>query len=359
MKNSACRIPGFMVLALLLLALHAAAEENEVHFGVLGLFHPQEIVLEPDQNQALSIKPAGEASAPGVILNGEPGKRRLVFHAGMNAVVVNGQSAGSWIVTARNGSKTSFALSVPGKLRRVYRGRLTIEMRNGELVAVVAIELEAAVASIVAAEMSESAPLEALKAQAIVTRSFVMAGARHFDFDFCDTTHCQFLKSPPAAGSRVWSAVEATRGWAIVFHGKPLAALYSSRCGGTTRTLRQAGYDSGADEAGTYPYYAVECPWCRKHPLEWLRYFNAQQKPPVAGNERQRIITDRQWGWGALPGNDFRAQEQNGGWFVEGHNAGHGVGLCQYGAIGMAAEGARYRAILAHYYPNTSLMKIA
>jgi len=358
MSQSSCRIPAFIALTLFVLSGRAAAMENEIRFGVLGLFHPQEIVLEPDGNQTLSVRPVGEAGASGLIVNGEPGKQRLVFRAGMNAVAVDGQNSSSWIVTARDGGRARFALSVPGKLRRDYRGRVTIEVRKGELVAVVAIELETAVASIVAAEMSDSAPLEALKAQSIVTRSFLLAGGRHFDFDFCDTTHCQFLRSPPVAGSRVWSAVEATRGRVIVFQGKPLAAMYSSRCGGTTRTLHQTGYDADPDESGVYPYYAVECPWCRKHPLEWLRYFSADEKPPAAGNERQRIIADRQWGWGALPGNDFRAKEDGGGWLVKGRNLGHGVGLCQYGAIGMATEGAGYRAILEHYYPNTTLIRI-
>lgn len=353
------QIPAFILVFLLVITVRVAAAENEIRFGVLGLFHPKQLVLEPNENQALSIKPGGEAATPALILNGEPGKRRLVFHAGMNSVLVNGQSGQNWTVTARDGNSISFALSVPGKLRRIYRGRLTVELRNGELIAVVAIELETAVASIIAAEMNESAPIEALKAQSVVTRSFLMAGARHLDFDFCDTTHCQFLKSPPVPSSRVWSAVRVTQGWVLTFQGKPLAAMYSSRCGGRTRTLRDAGYRSGPDEAVEYPYYAVECPWCRRHPLEWVRYFSTEQKPAATGNERQRIAADRQWGWGALPGNDFRAQRENGGWLIAGRNLGHGVGLCQYGAIGMAAEGAGYRAILVHYFPNTALMKIS
>lgn len=359
MNKGSPRIPAFILLALLVLSVRAAAAESEIHFGVLGLFHPKQLVLEPIGNQALSINPSGDDAASALILNGEPGKRKLVFLAGMNSVVVNGQSKLNWTVSARDGSSVSFALSVPGKLRRIYRGHLTVDLRNGELVAVVVTDLETAVASIVAAEMNERAPIEALKAQAVVTRSFLRAGARHLDFDFCDTTHCQFLKSPPAPGSRVWSAVRATQGWVIAFQGKPLAAMYSSRCGGRTRTLRDVGYRSGADDPAAYPYYAVECLWCRKHPLEWLRYFSSEQKPPATGNERQRIGTDRQWGWSALPGNDFRMQQENGGWLVAGRNLGHGVGLCQYGAIGMAAEGASFRAILAHYFPNTASMKIS
>jgi len=43
---------------------------------------------------------------------------------------------------------------------------------------------------------------------------------------------------------------------------------------------------------------------------------------------------------------------------LEGHSVGHSVGMCQYGAIGMAASGASFRQILSHYYPNTSLISL-
>jgi len=357
------REPSFRTLLLASLAAfafaaHAFAQEKTVQFGVLGLFHPKEIVLEPYGNQALLVSGIGSGDSAKVVINGEPNKRRLVFRAEKNGVTVNGKSAEKWIATARDGGAAEFALTVPGKLRRVYRGEFAVELRRNELVAIVGIELETAVASIVAAEMNERAPLEALKAQAVATRSFLAAGGRHSEFEFCDSTHCQFLKSPPAASSRVWSAVAATRGWVMTFESKPLAALYSSRCGGRTRTLHDAGYDSIGAKGAAYPYYAVECPWCRKHPLEWQRTFDAEHRPPAPGDERQRIATVRQWGWSALPGDDFKATEENGGWRINGHNAGHGIGMCQYGAIGMAASGIGYSEILAHYYPNTSLSRL-
>jgi stage II sporulation protein D len=211
---------------------------------------------------------------------------------------------------------------------------------------------ETAVASIVAAEMVESAPMEALKAQAVATRSFLAAGKRHLDFDFCDTTHCQFLKSPPQPMSRVARAVEATRGLVIAYGGKPLAAMYSSRCGGQTHSLR----DVGADPGDGYPYFSVPCAWCRRHPFIWQSSVGKGGHAPETGSERQRIVEARQWGWSAVPGSDFIATEDGAGWRLEGHSVGHGVGMCQHGATGLAAAGAGFREILAHYYPNTSLI---
>jgi len=118
-------------------------------------------------------------------------------------VTADGQSAERFVVTARDGSPVPFELAVPGKLRRVYRGRLTLTAHNGVLLAVVSMDRETAVASIVAAEMPASAPLEALKAQAVVARSFLVAGGRHVGYDFCDTTHCQFLRSRPLSVRRL------------------------------------------------------------------------------------------------------------------------------------------------------------
>jgi stage II sporulation protein D len=337
------------LLPLLPAAVPAAEAQQEVRIGVLGLFHPRELILEQESGQVLSV--TAEAASSRLVLNGEPGRRQLIFRAVNARVVVGSHGAESWTATARDGSPTAFQLTVPGKFRRSYWGRLTLHAENGELVAVVSMDRETAVASIVAAEMNESAPLEALKAQAVATRSFLAAGARHPASDFCDTTHCQFLKSPPPATGRVWSAVQATRGLVLQYRGKALAAMYSSRCGGRTRSLRDVGMEPGE----AYPYYAVRCATCQRHPLVWKSRIGSRQSPQP-GDERQRIQQARQWGWIAIPGSDFTAAANQAGWLLEGHSVGHGVGLCQFGAAGMAATGAGFREILALYYPNTVLI---
>ena len=341
----------FLLPILLLLAVPATAQQ-EIRFSVLGLFHPRELVLQPEGGQVLSVAAQDAAKNPATVLNGETGHRQFVFRAEGDRVVAGSRSAGSWTAAARDGGVVAFRLSVPGRIHRVYRGRLTIQSRKGELLAVVAMDRETAVASIVAAEMVESAPMEALKAQAVATRSFLTAGPRHLDFDFCDTTHCQFLKSPPPLTSRVMSAVQATRGMVLAWHGKPLAAMYSSRCGGQTRSLRDVGMEPGDG----YPYYAVQCQWCRRHPATWQRRIGGSGEPPAPGDERRRIAEAREWGWGAIPGSDFTATLEGAGWRLEGHSVGHGVGMCQFGASGMAAAGAGFREILSHYYPNTELI---
>jgi stage II sporulation protein D len=331
-----------------------ATAQQEIRFGVLGLFHPRELILQQEGSQVLSVVAQGVAENPPLVVNGEPGRRQIVFRVEGDSVVACDRSADSWSAAARDGGAVAFRLTVPGKFHRVYRGRLTIQARKGELLALVTMDRETAVASIVAAEMVESAPMEALKAQAVATRSFLLAGPRHLNFDFCDTTHCQFLKSPPTATSRVASAVQATRGLVLAWQSKPLAAMYSSRCGGHTRSLHDVGLNPG----DAYPYYSVRCQWCERHPISWQSRIGASGQPPKPGNERRRIAEARQWGWSAIPGSDFTATTESVGWRLEGHSVGHGVGMCQMGAAGMAAAGAGFREILAHYYPNTQLITL-
>jgi hypothetical protein len=339
----------FIVLLILQLLVLSAAAQREIHFGVLGLFHPHELLLEPEIRNVLSVTSQDSPASGKQSLNGEAGHRQIIFRAEGGRVVAGTRSASAWTASARDGGAAGFRLIVPGKIRRLYFGRLMIQAQNGELVAVVAMERETAVASIVAAEMVESSPLEALKAQAVAARSFLSAGPRHNSFEFCDTTHCQFLKSPPPPASRVAMAVAATRGLVLAFHGRPMAAMYSSRCGGHTHSLRDVGMEPG----DAYPYYAVPCVWCQRHPFIWHSKIGPSAQPQST-SEGQRIVQARQWGWSAIPSSDFKATVAGEGWQLEGHSLGHGVGVCQYGAVGMAISGADFRAILAHYYPNTS-----
>jgi len=344
------------VLTLLYSASLAQAQQapREIRFGVLGLFHPRELVLEQGGEQVISVAGGERAGTPSFVLNGEPGHRQIAFRVEANRVIAGDKSAASWTATARNGGFVSLRLSVPAKIHRQYWGRITIRAHNGELVAVISMDRETAVASIVSAEMDENSPVEALKAQAVATRSFLAGGGRHTDFDFCDTTHCQFLKSPPASNSRVFSAVQATRGLIIQYRDRSLAAMYSSRCGGHTRSLR----DTNLDPGDGYPYYSVPCRWCQQHPFVWQSRVGNSGHAPKSGDEKQRIAEARQWGWSAIPSSDFTATKDGSGWQLEGHGVGHGIGMCQHGAVGMANSGAGFREILDHYYPNITLVLV-
>jgi peptidoglycan hydrolase-like amidase len=204
-------------------------------------------------------------------------------------------------VTGPNGSGVRFRLGVPGKVSREYSGKLEVRRLGYRLQAIVEMDRETAVAAIIDAEGAPGLPFEARKAQAVVTRSY-LAGAhnRHEGYDFCDTEHCQLLKEPPPAGSSAAQAAIVTRGQVLTYRGDVVAALYSANCGGHTKSLAQSSWSGASLPQPGYPYYSVVCP-------------------------------------------------------LRGRASGHGVGMCQLGAIEIAQHGYSAGIILRHFFPNTNI----
>ena len=199
-------------------------------------------------------------------------------------------------VSGPSGAPVAFVLEVPGVLRRQYRGVLRVRGDGEVLRPVITMDAETATGSIAGAELPVSGTgVSALAAQAVIARSVLLSREgrrRHGSTDFCDTTHCQFLRSPAEPGGTVDRAVCETRGLVLRQDDRTLFARYSGACGGATEGGKQDGFR----------YSSVACETCR-----------------VAGRIRQ----------------------------------GHGWGLCQHGALSLAQRGWSWPAILAKYYPDS------
>jgi len=194
-----------------------------------------------------------------------------------------------------------------------------------------------------------------MKALGVAARSYFVAGkGRHRDFDLCDTTHCQFLREPPASTSAAAQAVAATRGLVIVYRSRPIAAMYTRSCSGRTRTPSELGLAPSG-----YPYYSVKCNYCRQHPSRWESRLSAEDAAILgSSNESSRLRLGRRLGWSAVPSNNFIMRKEGEQTVLRGVGRGHGIGLCQAGAKAMAEAGADFREILAHYYPNTVIITL-
>lgn len=340
---------------LLILLASPGAFAQKVQIGVLGLFHPREITLSAAGEEAIVVT----ASDKSFVL--EPGERtslaRIQTSNGGLLLEYRGQlvHAAEIFASGRDGHSASLLLRVPGKVSRKYQGTLEVKAIGGEVVPIVTMDLETAVASVVAAESARDAPLEALKAQAIVTRSYLVAGkGRHRNFDFCDLTHCQFLREPPSPESPASIACVATRGLVITFEEKPIAAMFTRSCGGRTRTPAEL-----AISFNNYPYYSVVCDACYKSPKRWNCRISAEEDARLAGKgEAGRLAVNRSLGWSTVRSNNFTVQRKDGEVLLLGTGEGHGIGLCQRGAKAMAEGGASFRGIIGHYFPNTALSNV-
>ena len=354
-----------MSLRIVLLAYAVVASQvaraEDVRIGILGLFRPHEITLKAAPGQALIIQ-ARIAQAGGKTFALERSSATdsaritslgddLILQIGNQSLLVSDLRASS-----RNDGVADFLLTIPGRISRRYRGALEVKSVADILIPVVRMDLETAVASVVQAESAPDTPLEALQAQAVATRSYFIADrGRHHDFDFCDTTHCQFLREPPPPQSNASRATFATRGQVLAYHDHAVAAMFTRSCGGRTRTPQEVGLSSHG-----YPYLSAVCDYCLRHPSHWVRRVSSAEAADLRERgEASRLDMDRRLGWSAVPSNNFIAHSDENGVVLEGTGEGHGIGLCQAGAKAMAQSGATFREILDHYYPNTTLANLS
>jgi stage II sporulation protein D len=326
------------------LLLLASSLAKDVRIGVLGLFHPTELQVESAGRQKMTVRVGANELRAHELRVRIAGERIEVISDGVRALTETIEVLGD------------HRLIVPGKISRRFGGRLIIQVHDRELLAIVSLPIEEAVARIVKAESAAETPLEALKAQTIVTRSYLAGkGKRHAEFDFCDTTHCQLLGEAVAESDSAKFATRATAGLVLTYKNAVLPAMFSKSCGGKSASAGDVGLSGGGN---AYPYYEVSTTYCLRHPDRWRRSLPSRPgifKNAAWGTESFRLAVGRMFGWSALPSNRYHVRPQKSGFVVDGTGRGHGLGLCQRGATAMAAEGAGSREILAHYYPNTKV----
>jgi len=323
----------------------AQAQQKEVRIGVLGLFHSKQIVVAPVLGKPFQCNAGAERWMVR--------DRMLVELEGAKLKIADTDNPLAGLIVCGSGEAgaAGFVVSVPGKIARQYSGKLEIRAESSEMSVVVVMQLEVAVASVVAAESPSHAPMEALKAQAVAARSYLLAGkGRHHGYDFCDTTHCQFLREAPAPETPAFQAAAATRSLVLQYKEEVFAAMYSRSCGGRTHTLSDLGIS-----AHGYPYFAVTCNYCLRHPEKWVAQIQAADAAGLSTTESSRLNLARKLGWKSVPSNSYSPRIQNGNVVLEGVGIGHGIGLCQRGGADMARHGASFLQILEHYYPNAEI----
>jgi stage II sporulation protein D len=253
--------------------------------------------------------------------------------------------------------------------------------------AVRSMPLEEYVAGVVAGEAAPNSTHAALEALAITTRTYAIANrGRHAadGFDLCDLTHCQVLRKPTTATT---SAAKATAGRILFYKGMPASVYYSASCGGHTERPSQVwpGADdppflpSRVDDAGGH-----EAPWTADlAAADLARALRAagftgsvlRDLTIVARNDSGRVvrlrlggfapseisgpdfrtIVGRAIGWQYIKSTAFDLNRTGAGFHFVGHGSGHGVGLCVQESARLAALGQPVEAILARYFPGTTI----
>ena len=315
-----------------------------------------------------------------------------------SALRVDGQSVSASELVARSADgqiraggkarRRSIVVDARGPIRldgRAYPGSLRLSARGGDSLDVVnLVALEPYVASAIASETPASWPIEALKAQAVVARSYALhererRGGEPFDLEASVISQRYGVSQVPEAA---FAAARATEGEYLAFAGEPILAAFHSSSGGATASAEEVWGEavpylrsvSSPDEAAPDYFWSYEISLADL--TQALR--EAGYAPGSLSEVRvcQRSESGRveriQLGSVLLSGRDLRellggralrsalfdARVDEGRVRFLGSGSGHGVGLCQWGASELAKRGASYRRILAHYYPGSDLRRV-
>ncbi len=256
------------------------------------------------------------------------------------------------------------------------------------------MSLEEYLIGVLSGEASVENQIEALKAQAVISRTFALKNAgRHArqGYDFCSTTHCQRFVLPPA-GSRtlVRRAVEMTAGEVIRdSRGELTDAYFHAACGGMTANLETLwGVVAPLYLRGVRDDFCASMPhrqWTQTIYADQLaKALQSDERTDVGGKLNSirvskrdatgraeaitlegirrrvvrgwdfKIIVGRSLGWQMIKSSRFDVSREGRSFVFRGSGFGHGLGLCQEGAHVMARRGMSYRQMINYYYPGTS-----
>lgn len=284
----------------------------------------------------------------------------------------------------RSASEGSFkALPAGSKPNgRVYSGELIAFAYNGRLQLVNKIDIEDYVSGVIEAESGKGNELEYYKVQAVISRTYALNNKmRHKaeGFELCDATHCQVYHGQARAEPLALVATGTTRDIVIVDHEINLiTAAFHSNCGGRT---------VNAEDVWSKPVnYLVSRPdtFCLNMPHScWEKSFTPEKWNTYLRNKRNSQDTDLASATGdlykrqnlmycvdsslciplkamredlKLKSTLFRVQESESEIKFIGQGFGHGVGLCQEGAMRMALLDYCYEDIIHFYYRDVHLI---
>lgn len=257
--------------------------------------------------------------------------------------------------------------------------KLQVLMTDGSICT---LPLEAYILGVVLGEMPASFETEALKAQAVVARTYALRGKRHQNADICtDHTCCQAYCAPEtyaggkASLEKVRDAVNATAGQVVTYGGELIEATYFSCSGGRTEDAvavwgknvpyLQAVDSPGEEKANNYlktmsiksSEFAAAFGGLSGSPSTWIGEITYTKGGGVdtiiiGGKQYKGTQVRQKLG---LRSTAFVITVMGNSVTITTKGYGHRVGMSQYGADAMAVAGSHYGEIIAHYYPGTAL----
>ena len=273
---------------------------------------------------------------------------------------------------------------------RPFRGEVTfIRTPDNHITVVEIINVEDYIKGVLYHEVSHHWPMEALKAQAVAARTYALSSISPTGkpYDVTNDIYSQVYGGKDSERYRTDLAVDYTRGQVLTYDGKIFPAYFHATCGGMTEDAQALWHLPDIP-----PLRGVPCGFCATSPhMHWKKNFRLRDIQDALNlhgykvgaikdisvvdrdrsgridhlkitqkNGEELIIKGKDFrdlmGPNVLMSNNFEITMQ--GYYIDfnGKGWGHGVGMCQWGALGMARQQFNYRQILAYYYPQSVLI---
>ncbi len=261
-----------------------------------------------------------------------------------------------------------------------YSGNIDVWKGENGLYIINELPLEEYIRDVVAAEVSPEWDMEALKVQAVISRTYALYQKTmngNSLYHLASSVLHQVYKGK-SADVRIAYAVSATTGEVLTFDGNIIEAFYHSTCGGKTENPEEVF-------GKKYPYLKSLESTCDLSPYStWERTIRLDEIEKAVGiatikdisiesytstnrvkqltiKTASEIITinatdfRKALGWSRLPSTNFTLTSTDTGMLFQGRGYGHGVGLCQWCMLRMARKGKNYTEILSFFYPGTTI----
>ncbi len=267
-----------------------------------------------------------------------------------------------------------------------FSGMLHLYILDSEILVVNVLGIEKYLSSVVGSEMPTKWPIEALKAQAIASRTYALKQKGNDLFDIDSTQKNQVYNGLESRTYKTIRAVRSTRSLVLIYNNKLINALFHSSSGGMTENSQDVWKNK-------YPYLTSVEDFDQNNPkFRWQKKFSDKELtnlfPKIGGLENIEILNITSTGrvknvvlFGVdgsyqMSGVDLRKklglnsnfmrfkffdEELNDkfpmkkGLIVFGQGSGHGVGMSQWGAKYMASKGQKAEAILKHFYRGVQI----
>lgn len=272
--------------------------------------------------------------------------------------------------------------TLPAKESRLYDDDLEISVSDNRIHMVNKIDMEKYIAGVIEAEGGSNAEMEYYKAQAVLVRTYTIKNMyRHAEdgYNLCDQVHCQAYKGKSEMNNLIYKATAETAGLVIVDRDTNLImSPFHSNCGGMTSDAQTAWQKP-------LPYLiSMKDPFCTAGKnAQWQKLISfkgwqnyvrnkgvnidefksiddylftqpARKKYYELGNTRI-LLKEIRKDW-ELKSTYFDIEKKDDQLLFRGHGYGHGVGLCQEGAMEMAKVGFTWKDIIHFYFHNIKIV---